>query len=137
MRGLSQRPFLAALAVLVLLAGCGQQSIGIPVELSGFIDVMKEQGLDGTLTIREPRNEDIEYIAEYAIAKYASTRIISLVRFTDADKAAAGLQDALQNDKLTGQAANASFVMVATFYPPDAEAVEKIKALFLAHDFDR
>ena len=28
-----------------------------------------------------------------------------------------------------------TFIMAATFYPPDAEAVEKIKALFLAHEF--
>jgi len=26
--------------------------------------------------------------------------------------------------------------MAATFYPPDEEAVEKIKALFLAHEFE-
>jgi len=26
--------------------------------------------------------------------------------------------------------------MAATFYPPDEEAVEKIKELFLAHEFE-
>ena len=86
--------------------------------------------------IRAPFNEDMEYVAEYTIARYASTRVITLFKFKDAEKAKAGLQEALKNDKLSGQASNATFVMAATFYPPDDEAVEKIKVLFLAHEFD-
>jgi hypothetical protein len=57
-------------------------------------------------------------------------------KFKDAEKAEANLQEALKNDKLSGQASNGTLVMAATFYPPDEEAVEKIKALFLAHEFE-
>jgi hypothetical protein len=78
----------------------------------------------------------MEYVAEYAIARYSSTRIISLFKCKDAAKAEANLQAALQNPKLSGQARNGSFLMAATFYPPDKEAVERIRSLFLAHDFE-
>ena len=123
-------------ASLALLGGCSQDGVKAPVELSAFIDVLKENGVDGSLLVRAPFNEDMEYIAEYAIARFASTRIISFFKFKDAEKADVNLQDLLKNDKLSGQASNGTFIMAATFYPPDDEAVEKIKALFLAHEFD-
>jgi hypothetical protein len=126
----------AVLVALVLLAGCGQEVKYTPAELGAFIDELKANGVDGSLLIRAPLNEDMEYIAEYSIARYASTRVVSFFKFKDAAKAAAGLREAMKNDKLSGQASNASFVMAATFYPPDDEAVAKIKARFLAHRFD-
>ncbi len=129
---------LASLFVsLTLLAGCSQEAGNGPVELSTFIAELKANGVDGTLLMRAPFSEDMEYVAEYEISRYASTRIISLFKFKDVEKAQANLQSALKNDKLSGQARNGAFVMAATFYPPDEEAVEKIKALFLAHKFER
>ena len=121
---------------LLLLGGCGKEGVGTPAELSPFFEALKENGVDGSVMIRPPFNEDMDYVAEYAIAKYASTRIISLFKFKDAEKAEVNLQDSLKNDKLSGQARNGKFVMVATFFPPDEEAVDKIKALFLAQKFD-
>jgi hypothetical protein len=121
---------------LVMLSGCSQEGVKAPLELSAFIEELKENGVEGSLLIRAPFNEDMEYVAEYAIAKYASTRIISFFKFKDAEKVEANLQEALKNDKLSGQASNGTFIMAATFYPPDEEAVEKIRALFLAHDFE-
>lgn len=130
--------FLVSLFVaLLLLTGCGrEEGAGTPAELSAFIEELKANGVDGSVLIRPPFNEDMDYVAEYAIAKYASTRIISLFRFKDAAKAEANLQESLKNDKLSGQARNGKFVMVATFFPADEEAVDKIKALFLAQKFD-
>jgi hypothetical protein len=124
------------LVPLLLLTGCSQEGMQAPLELSSFIEKLKDNGLDGSLTLRGPGNEDMEYVAEYAIAKYSSTRIISLFKCKDAEKARANLEAALKNPKLSGQASNGTFIMVATFYPPDEEAVEKIKAIFLAHEFE-
>ncbi len=124
------------LVPLILLTGCNQQGMPTPVELSAFIEALKENGVDGTLSIRGPVNEDMEYVAELAIAKYASTRIISLFKCKDAEKARANLEEALKNPKLSGQASNGRFIMAATFYPPDEKAVEKIKTIFLAHVFE-
>jgi predicted TIM-barrel fold metal-dependent hydrolase len=121
---------------LTLLSGCSEEGVKTPVEMSAFIQELKANGVEGSLLIRAPFNEDMEYVAEYAIAKYTSTRIISVFKFKDAEKAEANLQEALKNDKLSGQASNGTLVMAATFYPPDEEAVEKIKALFLAHEFE-
>ncbi|VAW81653.1 hypothetical protein MNBD_GAMMA14-1156 [hydrothermal vent metagenome] len=59
-----------------------------------------------------------------------------MFKFKDAEKAEANLQESLKNDKLFGQARNGKFVMTATFYPPDEDAVNKIKTLFLAQKFD-
>jgi len=129
--------FLISLLVsLALLSGCSEEGVKTPVEMSAFIEELKANGVEGSLLIRAPFNEDMEYVSEYAIAKYTSTRIISVFKFKDAEKAEANLQEALKNDKLSGQASNGTFVMAATFYPPDEEAVEKIKALFLAHEFE-
>lgn len=131
------KKFLISLLVsLALLSGCSEEGVKTPVEVSAFIEELKANGVDGSLLIRPPFNEDMEYVVEYAIAKIASTRIISLFKFKDAEKAQANLQEALKNDKLSGQAGNGRFVMAATFYPPDEEAVEKIKELFLAHEFE-
>ncbi len=131
------RVFLVNLfVVLALLTGCSQEGMKTPVELSTFIETLKENGMDGSLLVRPPFNKDMEYVAEYAISKYASTRILSLFKFKDAEKAEANLQESLKNDKLFGQARNGKFVMTATFYPPDEDAVNKIKTLFLAQKFD-
>lgn len=127
---------LTVLVSLILLAGCSQEVVSTPEELGAFIDELKANGVEGSLFIRAPFNENMEYVAEYTIAKYASTRVISLFKFKDAEKAEAGLREALKNGKLSGQASNAAFVMAATFYPPDDAAVTKIKAQFLAHQFD-
>ncbi len=124
------------LVSLFLLAGCSEEGVGTPAESSAFFEELKENGVDGSVLIRPPFNEDMEYVTEYAIARYASTRIISLFKFKDAEKAEANLQESLKNDKLSGQARNGKFVMAATFYPPDEEALDKIKMLFLAQKFD-
>ena len=125
-----------ALFPLLLMSGCNQEGVQAPLELSAFIGELKRHGVDGTLIIRAPINEDMEYVAEYTVAKYTSTRIISLFKCKDAEKAEANLKKALENPKLSGQASNGTFVMAATFYPPDKEAVEKIRAIFLAHKFE-
>ncbi len=122
--------------LLTLLTGCSQEGVKAPVELSAFIDELKENGVDGSLLMRKPLNKDMEYVAEYAISRYASTRIISFFKFKSAENVAENLQEVLKNDKLSGQASNGTIIMAATFYPPDDEAVEKIKALFLAHVFE-
>lgn len=123
-------------ALLLLLTGCSKEGAGTPAELSAFFEELKDNGVEGSVLIRPPFNEDMDYVAEYAIAKYASTRIISLFKFKDADKAEMNLQESLENNKLSGQARNGKFVMVATFFPPDEEAVDEIKTLFLAQNFD-
>jgi hypothetical protein len=122
--------------LLALLTGCSQEGVKAPVELSAFIEELKANGVEGSLLLTEPFNEDMEYVAEYAIAKYTSTRIISFFKFKDSEKAEANLNEALKNEKLSGQASNGTFIMALTFYPPDKEAVEKIRALFLAHEFE-
>ena len=124
------------LVPLVLLTGCSQDGVPTPLEISSFIEELKKNGVDGTLSIRGPVNEDMEYVAEFAIAKYTSTRIISLFKCKDAEKARANLEEALKNTKLSGQASNGNFIMAATFYPPDEKAVEKIEAIFLAQVFE-
>ncbi len=127
---------ISLLVPLLLLTGCSEEGVRAPAELSAFFEQLKADGVDGSVLVRPPFNDDMEYVAEYAIAKYASTRIISLFRFKDAEKAEENLQQSLQNDKLSGQARNGKFVMVATFFPSDEGAVEKIKMLFLAQKLD-
>ncbi|MDT8385991.1 MAG: hypothetical protein RQ736_00650 [Thiogranum sp.] len=127
---------LAGAALLLLVSGCSSPQVPAPLELTDFIEMLKEQGVDGKLAVREPINSDMEYVAEYAVAKYTSTRIISLFKLRDSDAAERNLQQALQNEKLSGQARNGSFVMAATFFPPDDEAAEQIKTLFLEHRFE-
>ena len=135
MRLPAARLMLATLTVLGILCGCSQDNARLPDGLGTFLDELKANGVDGSVYLRAPFGEDMEYVAEYTIARYASTRVITLFRFRDEAGAATGLQQALQNDKLSGQAVNGLFVMAATFYPPDPAAVEKIRALFLAHRF--
>ncbi|MCO6411366.1 MAG: hypothetical protein J5I92_01355 [Thiogranum sp.] len=122
--------------VLAILTGCAPQGPAAPPELSGFIETLQKQGLDGDLLLRGPINPNMEYVAEYAMAKYTSTRIVSLFKCKDIEAAEATFQEALQNRKLSGQARNGIFVMAATFYPPDEEAVEKIRTLFLEQGFE-
>jgi len=131
-----QKFLISLFVLLTLLTGCSQEGVKAPVELSAFIDELKENGVDGSLLMRKPLNKDMEYVAEYVISRYASTRIISFFKFKGTEKVAENLQEVLKNDKLSGQASNGTFIMAATFYPPDEEAVEKIKALFLAHVFE-
>ena len=123
--------------VMAAFTGCSQEGVQVPLELSSFIDVLKQEGVDGSIVIRRPINEDMEYVAEYSIAKYTSTRVLSFFKCKDVAKAQANFEESLKNTKLTGQARNGTIIMAATFYPPDDEAVEKIKALFLAHEFER
>lgn len=131
------KKFLISLTVsLVLLTGCSQEGVQPPAEIGVFIEELKAEGVDGSLLVRAPFNADMDYVAEYTVARYASTRIISLFKFKDAEKAQVNLQESLRNDKLSGQAVNGRFVMAVTFHPPDEVAVEKIKALFLAHEFE-
>jgi hypothetical protein len=122
--------------LMLLLTACAPDGGEMPRELLGFIGVLRENGVDGTLTMRRPVNEDMEYVAEYAIARYTSTRIISFFKCGDAEGARTNLEAALKNPKLSGQARNGSYLMATTFYPPDPEAVERIRALFLAHRFE-
>jgi len=126
-------------AILFLLAvlgssGCTKEDRFSGLEISGFIDLLKDKGIEGTLDIDKPSNEDIEYVANYVISKYTSTRIISFFKFTSLDRAERNLQDALKNPKMSGQALNGAILMTATFYPPDEEAVEKIRELFLGFE---
>jgi hypothetical protein len=130
------KTLITILVPVMLLVACSQEGTQAPRELSPFIEALQANGMDGSLTLRGPVNEDMEYVAEYAIARYSSTRIISLFKCKDAAKAAANLEAALQNPKLSGQARNGTFIMAATFYPPDREAVEKIREIFLAHEFE-
>lgn len=127
---------IGVMLMVAVLTGCAPQGPAAPPELSGFIETLQQQGLDGNLVLRDPLNQEMEYVAEYAIAKYTSTRIISLFKCKDIETAEVTLQEALQNRKLAGQARNGFFVMAATFYPPDDEAVEKIRTLFLEHRFE-
>lgn len=131
------RTFLTSILVpMILLTGCGgQEDRTAPLEISAFVEELQQQGVDGSLYIRNPNNEDMEYIAEYTIARYSSTRIISLFKCKDAERAERNFRESLKNTKLSGQARNGAFIMTASFYPPDAEAVEKIRAIFLAHEF--
>ena len=124
------------MSLALVLAGCSQEIAREPPELSGFLKELRETGMDGALLVRVPANEDVEYIAEYAIARYTNTRIISVFKCKDAAKAALNLQASLQNPRLSAQARNGRFIMTASFYPPDEDAAAKIKAKFLAQKFD-
>ena len=103
--------------------------------MSGFIDVLKENGVDGDLMMERPSNEDIEYIASYQIAVFTSTRILSIFKFKTPEAAQSNLEQAMKNPRMTGQARNGTYVMAATFFPPDEEAVAAIRELFTSHQF--
>jgi len=129
--------FLGLLVLLVGLTGCAQEGTAEKDHALGdFIEVLKGQGVDGDLTMQGPLNDDMLYVAEYAISKFTSTRIISIFKCKDEKGAEKNLQDSLKNDKLSGQARNGRYLMVATFYPAEELAVGKIKKLFLDHKFE-
>lgn len=126
---------LSMLLPLFLLLGCGEDNAYKNTAIGSFVDVLKQNGVEGTAEIMMPDNEEIDYVATYVISAYTSTRILSFFKFRDETSAVSNLKDAMKNPKLSGQARNGTIIFAATFYPPDDEAVEKIKALFLAHEF--
>ena len=119
----------------ILLVGCSQDPGYRVPGVSGFIDVLKENGIHGDLTMEPPFNDDMEYIASYQIAVFTSTRILSIFKFKTPQAAQSNLEDAMKNPRMTGQARNGTFVMAATFFPPDEEAVATIRELFTSHKF--
>ena len=121
---------------VTLLTGCAKENSHSSLEISGFVNHLRDQGVDGTLELHVPDNEDIEYIANYIISKYTSTRIISLFKFTNKERAEFNLAEAIKNPKMSGQARNGTIIMAATFYPPDEEAANKIKELFVNYKFE-
>ena len=123
--------------LLTITLGCSSQETPSTLEVSSFIEELKSNGVDGSLEIQVPDNPDIEYIATYVVAAYTSTRIISFFKFTNEERAEFNLAEAMKNPKFAGQSRNGTLLMAATFYPPDEEAVNKIKVLFLAHTFHR
>ena len=130
------------LTVLLLISiaglhGCGREDADSHFAISGFVDQLQELGVDGTLEMTVPNNEDIEYIANYVVSKYTSTRIISFFKCTNIESTETHFKEALKNPKMSGQARNGTIIMAATFYPPDQEAVDKIKDLFLDYNFDQ
>jgi hypothetical protein len=129
--------FLIAILLLTPLLGCSPQGTQTTTrEVSSFVDELKSNGVDGSLKIQVPANSEMEYIANYVISAYTSTRIISFFKFKSEERAEFNLAEAMKNPKLSGQARNGTLLMAATFYPPDEEAVDKIRALFMAHKFD-
>lgn len=129
---------LAVIAILFLtpLLGCSPQGTETTREVSSFIQELKTNGVDGSLKIEIPGNEDMEYIANYVISAYTSTRVISFFKFKSEEQAEFNLAEAIKNPKMSGQSRNGTLLMAATFYPPDEAAVNDIKALFVAHKFD-
>ena len=129
------------LAIILLcsvasLIGCAGEETYSNLAISGFIDQLRDQGVDGTLEISVPNNDDIEYIANYVIAKYTSTRIISFFKCINMERAEFNLKEAIKNPKMSGQARNGDIIMAATFYPPDEAAVNKIRDLFVNYKFN-
>lgn len=120
---------------IAVLSGCAGEDAYSKLAISELIDQLRDQGVDGTLEIAIPDNEDIEYVANYVISKYTSTRIISFFKFTNMESAELNLKQAMNNPKMSGQARNGTILMAATFYPSDEEAVNKIKKLFLDFQF--
>jgi len=126
----------SAFLILAFLVGCGKQGTQTTHEVSSFIQELKANGVDGALQIKAPINDDMDYIATYVISAYTSTRILSFFKCRDQEKAEYNLREAMKNPKLSGQARNGTLIMAATFYPPDEEAVGRIKELFTAHKFE-
>jgi hypothetical protein len=118
-----------------ILFGCGQDQTGTIPGISGFIDLLEENGIHGDVTMEPPFNDDMEYIATYKIAVFTSTRIISIFKFKTSEKAQFNLEEAMKNPRMAGQARNGTFVMAATFFPPDEAAVAAIRDLFVSHEF--
>ena len=122
--------------ILAFLVGCSQQGTQTTHDVSSFIDELKANGVDGALQINAPINDDMDYVATYVISAYTSTRILSFFKCKDQVKAEYYLREAIKNPKLSGQSRNGTIIMAATFYPPDEEAVGKIRELFTAHKFE-
>ena len=122
--------------LLTLGSGCTQEPVHIAIGVGTFVDRLKEHGVDGTLEMAPPINEDMEYVANYRIAVYTSTRILSILKCKDVEKAKYHFQESLKNPRLTGQARNGRYIFVATFFPPDETAVQRIKELFESHEFE-
>lgn len=130
-----KKSLLIILLPLVLLLGCGEDTAYKSTTISSFIDVLKQNGVDGTIEVAITDNEDIDYVATYVISAFTSTRILSFFKCRDEASAIKNLNDAMQNSKLSGQARNGTIIFAATFYPPDEKAVGEIRELFLAHEF--
>ena len=130
-----RKNLLSMLLPLFLLLGCGEDTAYRGTAIGSFVDVLKQNGVDGTVEIMIPDNEDIDYVATYVISAYTSTRILSFFKCGDEASAIRNLKDSMENPKLTGQARNGTIIFAATFYPPDDKAVQEIRALFLAHEF--
>ena len=126
----------SALLILMFLVGCSQQGTQTTHDVSSFIDELKANGVDGTLQIKAPINDDMDYVATYVISAYTSTRILTFFKCKDQEKAEYNLKEAMKNPKLSGQARNGTIIMAATFYPADEEAVGKIRELFTSHKFE-
>lgn len=120
----------------VFLSGCAQDTSTITLEIATFIDTLKEKGVEGRLDIAPAVNADMEYVATYVISAYTSTRILSFFKFKDIERAEYNLQELMKNPRMTGQTRNGTFVMGATFFPPEPDAVSRIRELFIAHRFD-
>ena len=120
---------------IILLSGCSQDPGYRVPGVSGFIDVLKENGIHGDLTMEPPFNDDMEYIATYQIAMFTSTRILSIFKFKTPEAAQSNLEEAMKNPRMAGQARNGTFVMAATFFPPDEKAVAAIRELFINYKF--
>ena len=123
------------LLATMLLTACGQPQQFATTELGIFIDILKENGVEGTLELGPPFNEYMEYVATYVIAAYTSTRILSFFKFKDEQKAEYNLGELMKNPKMSGQARNGTIVFSAIFLPPEPEAVEVIRDLFTQHHF--
>lgn len=130
-----QRILTIVFFAMTLLLGCSQDHSGSVPGLSGFIDLLKENGVHGDLKVEPPFTDDMEYVGSYQIALFTSTRIISVFKFKTLEKAQFNLEEAIKNPRMTGQARNGTFVMAATFFPPDEAAVAAIRNLFVNHEF--
>ncbi|MCP3867624.1 MAG: hypothetical protein GY703_05925 [Gammaproteobacteria bacterium] len=122
---------------LPFLVGCGQNTEYKTTEVGSFVDVLKSNGVEGTMEIATLDNEDIDYVATYVISAFTSTRILSFFKCRDQASAEHNLKESLKNPKFSGQARNGTIILAATFYPPDEGAVKQIRELFLAHDFTK
>jgi len=132
---LVNKSLLIILLPLVMLLGCGENTAYKSTMISSFIDVLKQNGVDGNVEVVMTDNEDIDYVATYVISAFTSTRILSFFKCKDEASAIKNLKSSMENPKLSGQARNGTIIFVATFYPPDEKAVGEIRELFLAHEF--
>ena len=130
-----KKSLLIILLPLVLLLGCGEDNAYKSTTIGSFIDVLKQNGVKGTVEITFPKNADWEYVATYVISAYTSTRVLLFFKCRDEASAIKNLNDSMENPKFSGQARNGTIIFAATFYPPDEKAVGEIRELFLAHEF--